>query len=73
MTKGSEIEYNQRFASATIGVISLAISTSDLTTEEIIEISKSLEKNLTSELSLNEDSKIIIFGFNVTEVLQVHQ
>ncbi len=62
--KGSEIEYNQRSTSATIGVISLAISTSDLTTEEIVEISKSLEKNLTSELSLNEDSKIIIFGFN---------
>ena len=62
--KGSEIEYNQRSTSATIGVINLAISTSDLTTEEIVEISKSLEKNLTSELSLNEDSKIIIFGFN---------
>ena len=62
--KGSEIEYDQRSTSATIGVINLAISTSDLTTEEIVEISKSLEKNLTSELSLNEDSKIIIFGFN---------
>ena len=62
--KGSEIEYDERAASATIGVINLAISTSNMTTDEIVEISKSLEKNLTSELSLNEDSKIIIFGFN---------
>ena len=62
--KGSEIEFSQRSSSATIGVINLAISTSDLDTEEIIEISKSLENNLSTELSLDEDSKVIIFGFN---------
>ncbi|CAI8254754.1 MAG: Trehalose monomycolate exporter MmpL3 [Methanobacteriota archaeon] len=62
--KGSEIEFSQRTSSATIGVINLAISTSDLETEKIIEISKSLENNITTELSLDENSKVIIFGFN---------
>ncbi len=62
--KGSEIEFSKRASSATIGVINLAISTSDLETEKIIEISKSLENNITTELSLDENSKVIIFGFN---------
>jgi len=62
--KGSEIDFSQRTSSATIGVINLAISTSDLETEKIIEISKSLENNITTELSLDENSKVIIFGFN---------
>lgn len=62
--KGSEIALSQRGPSATIGVINLAISTSELDTEKIIEISKALENNLTTELSLDEDSKIIVFGFN---------
>jgi len=60
----SEIALSQRSSSATIGVINLAISTSDLDTDEIIEISKALENNLTAQLSLNENSEIIVFGFN---------
>ena len=61
---GSEIVLSQRASSATIGVVNLAISTSEIDSDEIIKISKGLENNLTTELSLDENSKIIVFGFN---------
>ncbi|MAT48560.1 MAG: hypothetical protein CMA27_01875 [Euryarchaeota archaeon] len=61
---GSEINFDDRASLATIGVVNLAISTKDLDTDTIVQISKNLEDNITKSLSLNEDSEIIIFGFN---------
>ena len=61
---GLEIEISQRASLASIGVVNLAITTTNLDTESIVEITKNLESNITEILSQSEDSETTIFSFN---------